>query len=338
MADSIVAQHNLTRNALPSSQVASRLINCATAALVFLLALGAFVLSYAALWEIALTYGLPARLAWIWPLLIDFALIVFSLAVVRASLRGERTFWPWLLVAIYTIATVTFNIIHAPNHLIAQIIAIVAPVSLFLSFETLMGMLKSEVKRSQTMLRLSELQAQLTEVQNRFNRQQAELERTMTQRQAEFDTMVQQQQAELDRLMSQIEEKRTQLADLISELKFTKKAAKNSAFDPQEGSHSKFIPGDLVALKRANQAKRANVDARRDRVRELLAQELGPTAIANELKIPISTIKRDIRALRAEPDQPTPTSGPVEPTSLSQPEISMEILHTGLNGQVRVTG
>lgn len=327
MADSIVAQHNLTRNALPSSQVASRLINGATAALVFLLALGAFVLSYAALWEIALTYGLPPRLAWIWPLLIDFALIVFSLAVVRASLRGERTFWPWLLVAIYTLTTVTFNIIHAPNQLIAQIIAVVAPVSLFLSFETLMGMLKSEVQRGQTLLRLSQLQAQLTEVQNRFNRQQAE-----------FDTVTHQQQAELERLLSQIEEKQSHLADLASELKFTKKAAKKPAYDPHNGNPGKFIPGDLAALNRANQAKRANVDARRNRVKQLLAQKLGATAIASELNIPLSTIKRDIRALRAEPDQPAPPAQPIGPALLSQAEIAPKILPTGQNGKMRVTG
>jgi hypothetical protein len=129
MADSIVAQHNLTRNALPSSQAASRLINYATTAPVFLLALGAFLLSYASLGEITLTHGFLPRLAWIRPLLVHFILIVISLTVVRVSLHSERTMWLRLLVTFYSIATAAFNIIHAPNHLIAQIIAIVAPES-----------------------------------------------------------------------------------------------------------------------------------------------------------------------------------------------------------------
>jgi hypothetical protein len=122
MVDSIVAQHNLTRNALPSSQVASRLINHA----LFLLVLGAFMFSYAFLWGMALTYGLLPLLAWVWSLLVHFILIVFSVTIVRVTLRSERTTWPWLLVAIYSVGAVAFNIIHAPNHLIAQIIAVIA--------------------------------------------------------------------------------------------------------------------------------------------------------------------------------------------------------------------
>lgn len=67
-------------------------------ALVFLLAIGAFAQSYAALWDTALTYGLSEKLAWFWPLLVDGAIIVFSLAVVRNGLLGEGTVWPWCLV------------------------------------------------------------------------------------------------------------------------------------------------------------------------------------------------------------------------------------------------
>lgn len=341
MADSIVAQPNLTRNALVSSQVTSRLINYTTAALVFLLATGAFVLSYAALWDIALTYGLPPLLAWIWPFLIDFALIVFSLAVLRASLRGEPTFWPWFLVAIYTITTIAFNIIHiihAPLSMVAPVIAIVAPVSLFLSFETLMGMLKSEVKRGQVTFRLSELQAQLIEAQKRFDRQQAELEQAMTRRHTEFDTLNQQQQVELDRLAAQIEEKRSQLTNLSRELKFTKKAAKPPAFDPlQANSTGQFIPGDLAALERANQAKLDNVEARREQVRQLMEQGLGPTTIANELNISISTIKRDIRAIRSEPGQPSDISEADELPSLTGWEVFAEVPHIGKNGQTKAS-
>lgn len=129
MADSIVAQHNLTRNALPSSQAASRLINCSTTALVSLLALGASVLSYTSFLEIARTNGLLPRLAWIRPLLVHLTLIVISLTVVRVTLHSERTMWPWLLASFYSIGTVAFNIVQNPNHLIVQIVTIVAPES-----------------------------------------------------------------------------------------------------------------------------------------------------------------------------------------------------------------
>lgn len=91
MADSIVAQHNLTRNALPSFQAASRLINYAPKPLTFLIALAAFALSFMPLQEIVLSYTLPLDLAWVWPLPINFILIIFSLTVVRVSVYSERT-------------------------------------------------------------------------------------------------------------------------------------------------------------------------------------------------------------------------------------------------------
>lgn len=133
----------------------------------------AFILSYNALWSTALTYGLPGYLAWIWPLLIDFPLIVFSFAVVRANLMGESTKWPWSLVGVFTLATVAMNLLHLENNVIktyftettiAQFVAVIAPLALFLSFETLMGMIKSSVKRDQIQQAVNKLAEQVNEL------------------------------------------------------------------------------------------------------------------------------------------------------------------------------
>jgi hypothetical protein len=115
MADSIVSQHNLIRNALPLPQVTSRLINYATAVLISLLALGAVMLAYAALWENALGYGLRHHLAWNWALLIHFILIVFSLTFVRTSLSNERVMWPCLLTTLYIISRGSPSILYMPS-------------------------------------------------------------------------------------------------------------------------------------------------------------------------------------------------------------------------------
>jgi len=119
-----------------------RFISAATAFLVAMLALGALALSYDALRAVAGANGIEGWKSLVWPLLIDASLVVFSLAVVRNSLRGESTRWPWFLVGLYTLATVVFNLLHSPGNLTAYAAAIVAPVSLFLSFETLMGSIK----------------------------------------------------------------------------------------------------------------------------------------------------------------------------------------------------
>ena len=126
---------------------ANKAIALTTAALVFLVALGSFTLSYNALRDYAAHNGIPGHLAYIWPLLIDFALIVFSLSVVNSYLQSESTFKQWGLVGVYTLATIGFNVAHAPGNLAAQIVAAIAPVSLFFSFELLMGQLKTSVKK-----------------------------------------------------------------------------------------------------------------------------------------------------------------------------------------------
>lgn len=192
----------------------TRIINYSTAALVFLLAAGAFVLSYSNLWDTALSYGLPPRLAWIWPLLVDFALVVFSLAVVRASLHNERTWWPWALVGLYTIGTVGFNVYHAPDNLAAQVVAVVAPVSLFLSFETLMSMLKSGVRRNSLVQSISQITANLSELEGIYQGEKDKLESgldSLVAQQATLKAEVDKASQKLSDIGQQVEEKRREL-------------------------------------------------------------------------------------------------------------------------------
>lgn len=139
-----------------------------TSILVFLVALGSFVLSYNALYDVAIQNGIAPKLAFIWPLLVDFSLVVFSLAVVTAHLYSESTRKQWLLVAIYTIATVLFNCLHAPDNLLARVIATVPPVSLFFSFELLMQQLKNSIDRKQEQAIVAGYDTALQQAQNGF--------------------------------------------------------------------------------------------------------------------------------------------------------------------------
>ena len=126
----------------------TKLIAWLTSILFSLVAIGSFALSYNALRAIAIANGIPDNwLGDIWPLLVDVSLVVFSLAVVTAHLYSESTRKQWMLVTIYTIATVMFNMLHAPDNLLARVIAAIPPVSLFFSFELLMEQLKNSVSR-----------------------------------------------------------------------------------------------------------------------------------------------------------------------------------------------
>lgn len=80
-----------------------------------MLALGGFTLSFAALRDLAVKVGMPADLAWLWPLLIDGMIVEATLAVVALSQRGSRraVWYAWFLLAVGALVSVGSNGAHA---------------------------------------------------------------------------------------------------------------------------------------------------------------------------------------------------------------------------------
>lgn len=241
---------------------ASRMISKITIYLVGTLALGALVLSYDNLVGVASENGIEGWKSYIWPLLLDFALIVFSLTVVRNSLLGERQRWPWAMVGLFTLGTLGFNILHADHNWTSRIMAAVAPTALFLSFETLMSQLKSEVRRQAAINSLSELATQADE-----------LTTTIESLAAEVDS----KQAKIDRLNGQI-------ADLRKEKK-----------DIEGGQFGANKP----PLDTANEARQETINRRRGQLADLLEDnsDLTNAELADLLGVSVSTIKVDKRSL-----------------------------------------
>ena len=255
-----------------TSKSINKTISYITAGLVFLVALGAFALSYNALRQMAAANGITGWQSHIWPLLIDFSLVVFSLAVVRASLHGERTIWPWSLVGLYTVATVIFNILHAPNDTIAQIMAAVAPVSLFLSFETLMSHLKIEVSRHGVTTSLDQMNQVVSDRQNEL----VKLDAAIAQRMSRIETL----QAQISQMNRSISANDTASDEPTSQT------------DEQRAAH----------LNQANDTRQAQVEARREQVLDMLGQGMSQADMVKATGKSLSTIRRDVAALngRAE--------------------------------------
>ena len=161
-----------------------KIIQWATALLVAIVATIAFVLSYNALWDTALSSPvIPDDLAWLWPLILDLSLVTFSLLVVNAKLQNESTRWGWTLVGVYTMATVIFNIVHASPELVQEYqtivnwtIAVMAPIGLFFAFESLMGQLGRTVKRVGVVTSIEELIQQETTLASEVKKLQGQAE------------------------------------------------------------------------------------------------------------------------------------------------------------------
>jgi hypothetical protein len=128
------------------SERATRALNRGTTGGVLGLAVAGFTMSYDALHSLALTQGVPAALAWMWPLVVDGFIVIASLSVVRAVADSRHAAYPWLLVLTFSAISVTFNIVHAAPTAVARFVAAIPPTALVLSFELLMRQLRHQLK------------------------------------------------------------------------------------------------------------------------------------------------------------------------------------------------
>lgn len=166
----------------------TRIVNTLTATvalMVLLIGAGAFTLSYDALYATGAAYGIPTGKAWIWPLLIDGPLVVFTVALlVSQIMRHSAKLWAGLVI-LYTLATVGFNLSHAQPSPLGWTVAIVAPVGLLLTTEALRHLAKNIIERQAVVSTLAEL-----------------------------STTVDTRRTDLDKLNGQIEAARVQLQDI----------------------------------------------------------------------------------------------------------------------------
>jgi uncharacterized membrane protein YidH (DUF202 family) len=112
------------------------------AAVLITIGIGAasFVLSFAALRDLAARAGIPGQLAWLWPMIVDGTILQATMAVValaghRDQERSRRYFW--VVLSSSAAVSVGANALHAVipgsaplSPWLAAAIAVVAPVSL----------------------------------------------------------------------------------------------------------------------------------------------------------------------------------------------------------------
>ena len=79
-----------------------------------LIAIGAFVLSFAALTDLAERSGIQSNLAWIWPIIIDGMIVAATVAIVALNGFNRRAMiYPWALLFFGAIVSTAANSTHA---------------------------------------------------------------------------------------------------------------------------------------------------------------------------------------------------------------------------------
>ncbi|MDP9904621.1 DUF2637 domain-containing protein [Arthrobacter bambusae] len=79
-----------------------------------LIALGAFILSFAALTDLAQRSGIEAQLAWIWPIIVDGMIVASTVAIVALNGHNRRAMvYPWTLLFFGAVVSTAANSVHA---------------------------------------------------------------------------------------------------------------------------------------------------------------------------------------------------------------------------------
>lgn len=102
--------------------------------------IASFVLSFAALWDLATMAGVPRELSWLWPVIVDGTILQATISVIALAQfddqrSGRRFFWAVLVIA--ALVSIGANAMHAfisqagtLHPALSAAIATVAPVSL----------------------------------------------------------------------------------------------------------------------------------------------------------------------------------------------------------------
>ncbi|MFC9876712.1 DUF2637 domain-containing protein [Nocardia salmonicida] len=116
-------------------------------AVLIVLAIGgaAFVLSFAALRDLAIRAHTPNELAWLFPVIVDGTIIQATIAVLALADSPERSFFTRVLIAGATVS-IGGNIAHAlvsGHGALAAVLAVIAPAALLLDTHGLAVLLRA---------------------------------------------------------------------------------------------------------------------------------------------------------------------------------------------------
>lgn len=125
-----------------------RLLQRASSIAVLVLAIGAAVLSFSGLQDLAISAGFDPMVAWLLPVIVDGMVLTGSLGVVASGLAGIGTWYSWLLTILGVIISVWGNVAAAPNDLVSQLVHAIAPLTFALSVEGMVRIYRASAHAS----------------------------------------------------------------------------------------------------------------------------------------------------------------------------------------------
>ncbi|MDD1730243.1 MAG: DUF2637 domain-containing protein [Methanospirillum sp.] len=116
-----------------------------TGVLTIVVLLCSFILSFSNLRYAAELSRIDPVLTWAWPVCIDSLLVSGSLLILRNSLRQESTRFGWIVLSVFTLVSILFNVAVSPNNLLSQASHAIPPITLMVSVEILLSIVRSDL-------------------------------------------------------------------------------------------------------------------------------------------------------------------------------------------------
>ena len=116
-------------------------------AVLVLIAVFSFAISYNNLHAMAIEMGIPYYLAWFFPLCVDLFLIACSIFILYAEEKcPEEAREGWAFLGVYTILSIWYNVLHSPPEFWYQVGFAICPISLCVSLHLFIKVVKHERK------------------------------------------------------------------------------------------------------------------------------------------------------------------------------------------------
>jgi hypothetical protein len=154
----------------------SKFLNYSTRAVVVLVAIGAAVLSFDALTELARASGIRDEFSWIWAVVVDgFILIATFAAFALQDREGKAKFYAWITLGVFVIISILGNAWHAaiasegyimPMEAAVTVTAI-PPLALFLAIHLLVIMVSPTSDQKAEMLRHRKKQERIRAIEDK---------------------------------------------------------------------------------------------------------------------------------------------------------------------------
>ena len=171
-----------------------------------------FVLSYTNIQQLALENGIGKFQSYLFPFLIDAAMLVFAVAVLARTMQDGDSKRAWglsILIGLYASLSIVFNVWHSNFTPAGILIAVTIPATLFFTFETAMTQIKRHVQAHG-----NSLTVELAALQTEFRSVQGERDSLQ-----DSASQLAEENAELQDSASQLTEEMAELQGVIKEVK-----------------------------------------------------------------------------------------------------------------------